>query len=103
MLLSDVTSLYAGLVVRVDRVNSVKFPEVYADVSVENRYGKPVAGLGIDNFIVTEALAGVRTPALVVANTQVKHVDVSLLLERSPAMETTRSDVEQAVADLYGL
>jgi DNA-binding beta-propeller fold protein YncE len=103
VLLSDVTTLYSGLVVRVDRVNSVKFPEVYADVSVENRYGKPVAGLGIENFIVTEALAGVRSPALVVANTQVKTADVSLLLEKSPAMETTRSDVEQAVEDLYGL
>jgi len=103
VLLSDVTTLYSGLVVRVDRVNSVKFPEVYADVSVENRYGKPVAGLGIENFIVTEALAGVRSPALVVANTQVKTADVSLLQEKSPAMETTRSDVEQAVEDLYGL
>jgi hypothetical protein len=101
VLLSDVTTLYSGLVVRVDRVNSVKFPEVYADVSVENRYGKPVAGLGIDNFIVTEALGGVRSPALVAANTQVKTVDVSLLLERSPAMEAARPDVEQAVADLY--
>ncbi len=103
VLLSDVTALYSGLVVRVDRVNSVKFPEVYADVSVENRYGKPVAGLGMENFIVTESLGGVHSPALVVANTEVKTVDVSLLLERSPVMESTRSDVEQAVADLYGL
>jgi DNA-binding beta-propeller fold protein YncE len=103
VLLSDVTTLYSGLVVRVDRVNSVKFPEVYADISVENRYGKPVAGLGIENFILTEALAGVKIPALAVANTQVKTVDVSLLVERSPALEADRADVEQAVADLYGL
>jgi DNA-binding beta-propeller fold protein YncE len=105
VLLSDVTTLYSGLVVRVDRVNSVKFPEVYADVSVENKYGKPVAGLGIENFIVTEALAGVRSPVLVVANTRVKTADISLLLERSPALESnlTRPNVEQAVADLYGL
>jgi DNA-binding beta-propeller fold protein YncE len=103
VLLSDVTTLYSGLVVRVDRVNSVKFPEIFADISVENRYGKPVAGLGIENFIVTEALAGVRAPSLVAANTQVKTVDVSLLLERSPALELQRQAVEQAVADLYGL
>jgi DNA-binding beta-propeller fold protein YncE len=103
VLLSDVTTLYSGLVVRVDRVNSVKFPEVYADVSVENKYGKPVAGLGVENFIVTEALAGVRSPAVAVANTQVKTVDVSLLLERSPALESSRPDVEQAIADLYVL
>ena len=66
-----------------------------------SRYGKPVAGLGIDNFIITEALAGVRAPALVVSNTQAGPVDVSLLLERSPSLEAFRPDVEQAVADLY--
>jgi DNA-binding beta-propeller fold protein YncE len=103
VLLSDVTTLYSGLVVRVDRVNSVKFPEVYADVSVENRYGRPVAGLGLENFIVTEALAGVHSASLVVSNTQVKTMDMSLLLERSPTMESARKDVEQAIEDLYGL
>jgi sugar lactone lactonase YvrE len=101
VLLSDVTTLFAGLVVRVDRVNSVKFPDVSADISVENRYGKPVAGLGIENFIITEALTDVRAPALVVSNTQAGPVDVSLLLERSPSLEAFRPDVEQAVADLY--
>jgi DNA-binding beta-propeller fold protein YncE len=103
VLMSDVTTLYAGLAVRVDRVNSVKFPEVYADVAVENRYGRPVAGLANANFIVTENFAAVRAPALVVANTQVKTVDVSLLMERSPALEAMRPDVEQAVTELYAL
>jgi DNA-binding beta-propeller fold protein YncE len=101
VLLSDVTTLYAGLVVRVDRVNSAKFPDVYADISVENRYGRPVAGLGTENFIVTEGLAAVRSPAVVLANTRVQTVDVSLLLEKSPALESARPDVEQAVAELY--
>ncbi|HET6452231.1 MAG TPA: hypothetical protein VFI08_13015 [Spirochaetia bacterium] len=103
VLLSDVTTLYAGLAVRVDRVNSVKFPEVYADVSVENRYGRPVAGLATANFIVTENRAPVKAPAVVVANSQVKTVDVSLLVERSPALEALRPDVDQAVTELYAL
>jgi sugar lactone lactonase YvrE len=103
LLLSDVTSLYSGLAVRVDRVNAVKFPEVYADISVENRYGRPVAGLMLSNFLVTENRAAVRSPSLVVANTQVKTIDVSLLVERSPALESMRGDAEQAAADLYGL
>jgi DNA-binding beta-propeller fold protein YncE len=103
LLLSDVTSLYSGLAVRVDRVSSVKFPEVYADIAVENRYGKPVAGLALSNFIVTENRAAVRSPSLVVANTQVKTLDVSLLVERSPELEALRDDAQQAAADLYAL
>jgi sugar lactone lactonase YvrE len=103
VLLSDVSTLYAGLVVRVDRVNSVKFPEVYVDVAVENRFGRPVIGLGIGNFILTESRAPVGAPVVALANTNVKSVDVSLLVERSPAFEKYRADAEQAIGDLYGL
>jgi DNA-binding beta-propeller fold protein YncE len=103
VLLSDVSSLYSGLVVRVDRVNSLKFPEVYVDVSVENRLGKPVVGLTLANFILTEARSPVGQPTLVLANTDVKRIDVSVLVERSPTVEKYRSDMERALGELYGL
>ena len=54
VLLADTAALYTGLWVRVDRVNAEKFPEVLLDVTVETREGKPVVGLSIDNFVVTE-------------------------------------------------
>ncbi len=103
VLLSEVSALYSGLVVRVDRVNSLKFPEVYVDVSVENRLGKPVVGLTGDNFVVTEMRSPVGTETLALANTSVKTSDVSLLVERSPALEKYRSEAEQTIGDLYGL
>jgi len=103
VLLSDTSSLYAGLVVRVDRVNSVQFPVVIADIAVENKFGTPVVGLGMDNFTVTEGNAGVASPSLVLANSNVKAFDVSLVMERSPAFEAYRQDAVKAVADLYGL
>jgi DNA-binding beta-propeller fold protein YncE len=103
VLLADVSALYSGLVVRVDRVNSVKFPEVYVDVSVENRLGTPMVGLTNDNFIVTEMRSPVALATLALTNTDVKTNDVSLLIERSPAFERYRSEAEHLVGDLYGL
>jgi hypothetical protein len=103
VLLTDVTSLYAGIVVRVDRVNAVKFPEVYVDVSVENPYGTPVVGLGPANFIVTENRVPVRSMSVALSNTGVRSTDVSLLVERSPALDTFKDEVSGAVADLYAL
>jgi sugar lactone lactonase YvrE len=100
--LTDTAALYAGLVVRVDRVNAVKFPEVYVDVTVENRYGRPVVGLGIDNFIVTEDHAPTGSPVIALANSDVKRIDVSLLVERSPAIDAGAAELEKAVADIYG-
>ncbi|MGA2977755.1 MAG: hypothetical protein ABSF77_20840 [Spirochaetia bacterium] len=103
VLLSDTSSLYSGLVVRVDRVNAGRFPQVFLSATVETRFGKPVVGLGIGNFIVTENHGGVGSPTLVQSNTDIKASDVSLLVERSPEIEKYRQDVEQATADLYAL
>ena len=102
VLLTDTTSLYAGLFVHVDRINSAKFPEVYADVSVETRLGRPVVGLGIDNFIVTENHFSVGPTVLALANKDVKSADIALVIERSPAFEGL-PDARQAVADLYDI
>ncbi len=103
VVLTDTTSLYAGLFVHVDRINSAKFPEVYADVSVETRLGRPVVGLGIDNFIVTENHYSVGQTVMALSNKDVKSVDVSLVIERSPDFEASLPDARQAVADLYDL
>lgn len=103
VLLSDTTSLYAGLFVHVDRVNSTAFPEVYADVSVETRLGRPIVGLGIDNFIVTENRSSVGQTTMAMTGTDAKTVDVSLVVERSPEFESRLADARQAVADIYDL
>ncbi len=101
VLLTDVTSLATGLVVRVDRVNAARFPEVFVDVSVTNRYGNPVVGLVPGNFVVTEARGAVDKPTLVMTNSGLKNFDVSLLIERSPSMDAFKTEVSSAVADLY--
>jgi len=103
VLITDTTSLYAGLFVHVDRINSAKFPEVYADVSVETRLGRPVVGLGIDNFIVTEKGFSVGPAIMALANKDVKTSDVSLVIERSPDFDGSLADARQAAADLYDL
>ncbi len=81
VLLADATSLYTGLWVRVDRVNAVSFPEVFLDVAVETREGKPVVGLSIDNFVVTEGRFSVGRTELVRRPDRTR---LALLVERSP-------------------
>lgn len=103
VLLTDTTSLYAGLFVHVDRINSASFPEVYADVSVETRLGKPVVGLGLSNFIVTENNFSVGQTIMALANKDIQTTEVSLLVERSPDFESSLADAQRAAADLYDM
>jgi hypothetical protein len=100
VLLADAASLYTGLWVRVDRVNAVGFPEVFLDVAVETRAGKPVVGLSIDNFVVTEGRFSVGRTELV---RRPAEPEVALLVERSPALERERTAAERAADELYRL
>jgi DNA-binding beta-propeller fold protein YncE len=100
VLLADTGSLYTGLWVRVDRVNAVKYREVFLDVAVETRAGKPVVGLSIDNFVVTEGRFSVGRTELV---RRPAAPDVALLVERSPALERERTAAERAAEELHRL
>jgi DNA-binding beta-propeller fold protein YncE len=100
VLFADTASLYTGLWVRVDRVNAARFPEVFLDVAVETRAGKPVIGLSIDNFVVTEGRFSVGRTELV---RRLAEPDVALLVERSPALERERAAAERAAEELYRL
>ena len=100
VLLADAASLYAGLWVRVDRVNAVSFPEVFLDVAVETREGKPVVGLSIDNFVVTEGRFSVGRTELV---RRPAAPDIALLVERSPDLDRDRAAAGRAAEDLYRL
>lgn len=100
VLLADTGSLYTGLWVRVERANTVRYPEVFLDVAVETRSGKPVVGLSIDNFVITEGRFSVGRTELVRRQTA---PDVALLVERSPGVERERPAAERAADELHRL
>jgi streptogramin lyase len=100
VLFADAASLYAGLWVRVERVNAVEFPEIFLEVAVESRAGMPVVGLAIDNFVITEGRFSVGRTELV---RRPAEPDVALLVERSPALERERPAAVRAAEELYRL
>jgi hypothetical protein len=101
VLLADTAALYTGLWVRVDRVNAEKFPEVLLDVVVETRAGKPVVGLSVDNFVVTEGRFSVGRDASPRLVRRTAEPDVALLVERSPGLDRERAAAERAADELY--
>ncbi len=97
--LSDPLSLYSGFSVRVDRVNSQAFPAVFVDVTVQDRFGKPIVGLDRDNFVITESRRPVGAASMVSADSGA--ADVMMVVETSPALFAQRKTAEQAAGDLY--
>ena len=97
--LSEISALYSGLFVQVERVVATDFPSVVLSVSVQDRMGRPVTGLQGKNFVLTEGHRPVeRTTLLQRAPTSVETV---LVVEPSPALAAHREDLRAAVAALY--
>lgn len=97
--LSRYSSMYAGLSVQVDRVFSDQFPKVSLDVSVKSPLGRPITGLDLRNFVITEGGYPVRDPKLVFRGTQ-GDAELSILIDHSTAMAEHKQDIRDAVRAL---
>ena len=99
-ILSEMTALYTSLFVQVDRVNSLDFPDILVEVTVEDRKGRPVVGLQGENFIFSEFYRDIparlrRGPA------DPAPLEISLVAEKSLEMKAYLSDLSAAVESLY--
>ena len=97
--LSEMSALYSGLFVQVERVAAAEFPSVVLSVSVQDRMGRPVAGLQAKNFVLTEGHRLVEQVTLLQrAPTTVEAV---LVVEPSARMAAHREELRAAVGALY--
>ncbi len=99
--LTDMSSLYNSFSVNIEKVNAINFPEVIMDVSVRNRYGKPIVGLTNDNFIVTESYTPVDNLSIVKTNTEPQPLNIVLLIEKAPGMDNLSEPLREAITDIY--
>ncbi len=116
-ILSDPAVVYGGYFLEIERIRSDAFPVVEAEVYVRDRFGNPVVGLDQGNFYASEHLVSERTVkegqtdarlrtetvspvldlTLVGRESDTPGLSAVLLVERSPGMDSFRSEVRQAV------
>jgi hypothetical protein len=100
--LSELSSVYGGLFVRINRINADMFPQVVVDFSVEKRSGEPVVGLERDNFILTEKSRSVSDYKLEFTGYSGKNSYVTVLVDGSEKMETYADAVTESLKTIYG-
>jgi DNA-binding beta-propeller fold protein YncE len=100
-ILSEMTALYTSLFVQVDRVNSIDFPEILVEVTVEDRRGASVVGLQAENFIFSEDFREVPPARLLRSPGRPAALDISLVVEKSPEMRKYAQNISAAVESLY--
>ncbi len=98
--LADITRMYTGFNVSIDRVVSGAFPKVDVELSVSTIDGTPIVGLADNNFLVTEDSYPVSGAKLVYAGNKSKITNISLLLEGSLRMAGNVKARQDVLSDL---
>lgn len=98
--MSKMQELVGGLFVQIEKVNASKFPEVFVDVRVENRYRSAVVGLGENNFYITEQKRPVNKLKYLGSSSYSQISDITLLIDRSQRSSEFGEQINAAVREI---
>lgn len=98
--MSKMQELVGGLFVQIEKVNASKFPEVFVDVRVENRYRSAVVGLGENNFYITEQKRPVNKLKYLGSSSYSQFSDITLLIDRSRRSSEFGDQINAAVREI---
>lgn len=98
--MSKMQELVGGLFVQIEKVNASKFPEVFVDVRVENRYRSAVVGLGENNFYITEQKRPVNKLKYLGSSSYSQVFDITLLIDRSQRSSEFGEQINAAVREI---
>lgn len=98
--MSKMQELVGGLFVQIEKVNASKFPEVFVDVRVENRYRSAVVGLGENNFYITEHKRPVNKLKYLGSSSYSQVSDITLLIDRSQRSSEFGEQINAAVREI---
>ncbi|MFQ3619813.1 MAG: hypothetical protein SNJ78_02600 [Spirochaetales bacterium] len=99
-ILSELSELYAGLNVKVQRVRAAAHPEVYLEVRVSDRFQRPIVGLRDLNFVISEQGYRVVKPELLFTPLRTDKVDVAFLVDRSLKALDARETLARVGAEI---
>ena len=98
--MSKMQELVGGLFVQIEKVNASKFPEVFVEVRVENRYRSAVVGLGENNFYITEQKRPVNKLKYLGSSSYSQFSDITLLIDRSRRSSEFGEQINAAVREI---
>ncbi len=98
--MSKMQELVGGLFVQIEKVDASKFPEVFVDVRVENRYRSAVVGLSENNFYITEQKRPVNKLKYLGSSSYSQFSDITLLIDRSRRSSEFGEQINAAVREI---
>ncbi|MFP4424885.1 MAG: tetratricopeptide repeat protein [Spirochaetaceae bacterium] len=101
LLYAEERSLYSGMQVQIDYIRSEEFPRVTMQVTVTDREGNPIVGLGGENFILTEQSQLQENAELLLSGHETTRVDGALLFAPTREVTDFASEIAEGVEQLF--
>ena len=98
---TQVSQLYAGMHVTIQRISADAFPEVSIDVLIEDRAGNPVVGLDKRNFVISDAAGSSRNIETVFQGWRSETAHWSMLIDTNVAMMEHADSAANAIERMY--
>jgi len=98
--LSELSAMYSGIFVEIERIDASGFPDIYLDVSVRDRLGDPIVGLRESNFILSEGHGMPGSPALLAQGDALDGIQAALVLEKSSYTRGREKELAAAVEEV---
>lgn len=95
--LAEGNTIYSGLSGRVVRINTRNYPQITVSFTVEDRWGRPITGLGLSNFLISESGTKIVAPALAFQGFKSTEADVALVIDRDPSMARFETEIKDTV------
>jgi DNA-binding beta-propeller fold protein YncE len=99
-MITDIANIYTGLFVRIQRILSDDFPEIFLEMTVEDTMGNPYLGLDESNFVLSELRGRVANDSFLRPEESDRPF-VSLLVDRSEGMRNYQEAMRSAAEQVY--
>jgi hypothetical protein len=99
--MTDVSTLYAGLFLRINRIVTDEYPQVHVDFTVEDRWGKPVVGLDKLNFFIREKDRNVENFEISYTGYNNRDLSLAVVVDKSSRLQSSDEIMRDGVRELF--
>jgi len=99
--MTDISTLYAGLFLRINRIVTDEYPKVHIDFTVEDRWGKPVVGLDNLNFYIREKDRDINNFEMSYTGYNNRDLSLSVVVDKNMRLKSQDTVLRDGVRDLF--
>lgn len=99
--MTDISTLYAGLFIKISRIDTSAYPEVHVDLLVEDRWGKAIVGLDARNFHIREQNVDMGKLELTYRGSSARGLDLAIVIDKKQTLKKKAESMKEGIREIF--